>query len=413
MKLIILLSCMTVTVYASPFSWLQNMNILNKYQATEAYQQQDYDRALQHWSALLDKNPYDPESNYNIGNIFYHQKKYADAKQAYVRATQHAQQSARLQEQAYFNLGNSCYQLNEWQGAVDAYRQVLASNDQNKSAQHNLQLALYKLQEQKFEEQEKKADDHKQQEHQHEQQKDQQQGQCQNSQSSSGNQSDQKNGSQDQKSLDANKDQQSQEQSDQQNSKKSSSQKDSQDQESDGQESDGDQASQEASNQQGTQTADKNQQSMREKQQQEQMEKASNAGKTDPKDDDMSDEKSSSQSALKNKIQDSVSDQQDHSNQDDRGGQAGLNFQDADQHTDDPLDDNNGQQELVARYKKPELKNQLQDEYESKASDDKRLNDYHASVMKTLEDLEEKIQKHVIKNKVAEQGAGKNGKKGW
>ena len=62
--------------------------------------------------------------------------------------------------------------------------------------------------------------------------------------------------------------------------------------------------------------------------------------------------------------------------------------------------------------KKPELKNTLQDQYESKASQDDRLSDYHASVMKSLEDLEEKVQKHIIKNKVA-QGSGQNGKKGW
>jgi hypothetical protein len=64
-------------------------------------------------------------------------------------------------------------------------------------------------------------------------------------------------------------------------------------------------------------------------------------------------------------------------------------------------------------FKQPSLQNEMQDQYESKTFEDERLNEYHASLIKTLEELEKKIQKHVIKNKVAMQGAGQNGKKGW
>jgi hypothetical protein len=69
--------------------------------------------------------------------------------------------------------------------------------------------------------------------------------------------------------------------------------------------------------------------------------------------------------------------------------------------------------EMIGKKQDDQLQDSLQNLYEKQASDDERLSDYHAQVMKTLEELEEKIQKHSIKSKVAAQSSRNHGKKGW
>jgi len=399
-------SCITAMSW-SPVHWVQNLFASKQYQAAQAYIAQDYDQALTDFHELMNTDPYNPEYNYNVGNVLYKQQKYNDAKQSFTRAIDHARKSSKLVEQAYFNTGNCCYQLEQWQDAVDAYEQVLQIDEDNQSAQHNLQLALYKLKEQQMKDQQQDQQQDKKSQEKNKEKSDQNKDQCQNSQSDG---DDEDQGDQGQSQQDKGQQQ-----------KKSGSQKNNQGQEKsdvDGDEENQDGQSQEKSEQKNGQS-DKQQSGQEKGFDQQGVDESDGAEESgeDQLDMNESDQQGDEgKKSSKNKLQDSghekeKSDDVMQNFDQTQGAKEDLQkFGQEDKNQ--AIDDDNKKEAAAAARKKPELKNELQNQYESKASDDNRLTDYHASVMKSLEDLEEKVQKHIIKNKVA-QGSGQNGKKGW
>ena len=402
-------SCM-IAMSWSPIDWMQNLFVSKQSQGAQAYTTQDYDQALTNFHELMNTDPYNPEYNYNVGTILYKQQKYNDAKQSFTRAIDHARKSSKLVEQAYFNSGNCCYQLEQWQEAVDAYKQVLQINEDNQSAQHNLQLALYKLKEEQMKDQQQD----KQQDKKSSSEKNKEKSQEKNKEKSQNSQSD---------GDDEDQGDQGQSQEDKgQQQKKSGSQKNNQGQEKsdvDGDEEKQDGQSQEKSEQKNSQS-DKQQPGQEKGLDQEDGDESDGAEESGEDQLNMNESEQQGdegKKSSKNKLQDSGHEKESsddvvtQSFDQTQGAKEDLQkFGQEDKNQ--AIDDDNKKEAAAAARKKPELKNELQNQYESKASDDNRLTDYYASVMKSLEDLEEKVQKHIIKNKVA-QGSGQNGKKGW
>lgn len=396
MKYIFLfLICTSSYTFAGSFDWLSSMFLGKQYHAAHAYQHKNYEQSLETFHDLMNKDPYNPEYNYNVGDILYRQKKYHDAQQAFLRTVKHAPQTSKLTQQAYFNLGNSCYQLEEWQQAVDAYQQVLNMHAGHKQAQHNLELALYKLQQQLLQDQEQAADENQEQSNQKQDQSCQQQKQ----QSQGGQPDNQSQGSSEKKPGEIGE--QDTSQVGQDDAKSSNKQQN-------GQSDDGDKDAHQNTEQQGqNQSTGQNQQHNKQSQAgKDGQEKLNTPNLSDPSE-------LESQASLDNQGLDNNLDKQESGDAKQLGDQAQSGEESKQPGDQAGLDKEGVQQTDVHTQKKIELKNQLKDQYESKASQDERLSEYHASVMKTLEDLEEKIQKHVIKNKVAMQGSGHNEKKGW
>lgn len=396
-------------VFTGPIDSFNIFNFWKKQNAVKAYQVQDYDDALEIFHNLMDQDPYNPEYNYNVGDILYKQKKYQDAQSAFLRAAEKAIPSSKLQEQALFNAANSAYQLEAWLQAVQDYQQVLKINEKNQEAQHNLQLALYKLQEQKMQDEEEKQQNQQQDQQQENAQK--QQGEQMNDDKSSS----QKNSSQDkdcgcEKSQNSgNDDGKSGEKKSEQGSSGNEKEKSQQGNQSKDQKKENDSTDENRENgeQQVQQKKDSEEgkESDQQKGDQQKNKEYQDKGSQDKSDLDNLDAEKLTGTQNQNIDEDETKDDFDQSEQ---ASQDQVEDEKQDTHK-----QGQNQKKVVGAYKKPELKNELKDEYESKASDDDRLTDYHASVMKTLEDLEEKIQKHVIKNKVAMQGVGQHGKKGW
>ncbi|MBV8661341.1 MAG: tetratricopeptide repeat protein [Candidatus Dependentiae bacterium] len=367
-------------------NWLSNIFSWKQYKGTKAYHQKDYDEALELFHDLMNKDPYNPVYNYNVGDILYRQKKYHEARQAFAHTIAHARKTSKLAEQAYFNSGNCSYQLQEWNKAVDAYEQTLKIDDANEQAKHNLQLALYKLKEQQMKDQSQQGEEKSQQDKNEklfDQMKDKNEDEIARDDK---NQSD-GNGS-DNQFQDANQNDATEKSEESSEQKQSNSQKSKKNQQQKGE----NQEVQEDSLQQDSQKSPDQEN-----------------GKSSM--DTLDDAQDSQESSSYNQSQASDTEKKDADEMmkeldQTQGAAEEIQTGSEDMGSDD-------KKEMGGSYKKRELKNQLQDQYEGKASDDERLNDYHASVMKTLEDLEEKIQKHVIKNKVAMQGSEQNGKKCW
>jgi len=121
-------------------------------EGNQAYENQDFDAALQKYGAAGEQDPDSPYVQYNRGNALYRRQDYAAAAQAYEKAI--GSPDARLSGQAHYNLGNSYYrQAEQLQGqdpqqalgmldrSLNHFRQALADDPQLTPAARNLEIA--------------------------------------------------------------------------------------------------------------------------------------------------------------------------------------------------------------------------------------------------------------------------------
>jgi Ca-activated chloride channel family protein len=127
-----------------------------KFLANAAYHTNDFQGAQAHYSKLLAKNPYDPETNYNLGLTSLKQMKHDQALNYFTRAAKHAQKNSQLQEQAFFNQGNTLVGINKLQESLESYQQVLAINQKNDRAKQNIEIVKKMLEQQKQQNDDKK-----------------------------------------------------------------------------------------------------------------------------------------------------------------------------------------------------------------------------------------------------------------
>jgi tetratricopeptide (TPR) repeat protein len=111
-----------------------------------AFEQQDYETALKEYLIAQAKLPERAEPGYNAANTHYRQNDYLAAQQRLLGALETA--GAELAQLIYYNLGNIFYQTQQYDQAVESYKQALRLTPDDLDAKVNLELALSKQQEQ-------------------------------------------------------------------------------------------------------------------------------------------------------------------------------------------------------------------------------------------------------------------------
>lgn len=330
-------------------------------QASRSYAAADYQRAGSWYTAMLQDDPYDPEVNYNMGLVLYHQKKYDEASCYFERAAGSSNKEIILKEHALFNLGNSRVEQKKLHEAMSAYVKVLEMNPKNERARHNLEYVKKLLQEQSSKNQDNQQQDKDQQGSQG-----QQQGNSDTSQDSSK--------------------EKSQPQSSQDGAQQDQRQQSSQDQ---SQGSDRNKAEDQA--QKNKPNSDK--------------QKAQESSKKDLQDSSADQlEKSKKQEASSQRPQP----QEKSSASDDQGsGQGQLH------------DAAKKEDSLSAESLKKDAQRQaaLQDLYadqiQQKPEDDQRLDERAVMIMQKMQRQEDYLQKQLLKMNVSQSGAGGYGQKNW
>jgi Ca-activated chloride channel family protein len=142
---------------------------LNK-EGNDAFTQQAFQEALVAYQTAQIEEPELAEPYYNAANALYRQGAYADALKQMEMALGFADKEM-LAQAGYYNLGNSFYNQQDLQTAVDSYRESLLLNPDDEDAKYNLELALQQLQQQQQNEEEQQ--DQSEEEQQEEEQQDQ------------------------------------------------------------------------------------------------------------------------------------------------------------------------------------------------------------------------------------------------
>ena len=114
-------------------------------QGSKLYQKGKYGEAYSKFEQALREDPKNPAASFGAGAAAYYLKEYDQAAQAFTDA---ANQPGKLQQDAWFNLGNTYYRARYKEKAIASYKQAILQNPRDKEALHNLQLLLREQQNQ-------------------------------------------------------------------------------------------------------------------------------------------------------------------------------------------------------------------------------------------------------------------------
>lgn len=101
------------------------------------------DSAITEYQAARVERPSESGVVYNLGSA-YHQKGAFDTAATELQNAM-ANIEPSLKSNALYNLGNTQYRMQEYQAAIESYKQTLIANPGDQDAKHNLELTLRKM----------------------------------------------------------------------------------------------------------------------------------------------------------------------------------------------------------------------------------------------------------------------------
>lgn len=143
------------------------------------YGKEDYLNSEISYRKALEANAADSVAQFNLGNTLYRQQKMEDALKQYTTAAAASEKGGnkKMAAQSYYNAGNVCMAAQQYDKALQLYKQSLRMDPTDDEARYNMVLASKLLQQQQDQNQDQNQDQDQQQDQQQNQQQDQQQDQ--------------------------------------------------------------------------------------------------------------------------------------------------------------------------------------------------------------------------------------------
>ena len=158
-------------VLSSTALWAQQEN-KDLRSGNKQYKSEKYTEAEVAYRKALEKNNKSFETNFNLGNALYRQKKYSDALDYFDRAGALSGNDKQKKAAALHNIGNSLLSENKIQESIEAYKNALRNTPKDNDIRYNMAYAqsLLKKQQNQQQQQEKQNEEQKQEEEQKKQQ---------------------------------------------------------------------------------------------------------------------------------------------------------------------------------------------------------------------------------------------------
>lgn len=129
-------------------------------EGNKMYAQKRYNKAAEYYNKGADTDPASLAAAFNLGDTYYRQGKYEEARQQFDLLTAR-NLSADTMSLIWHNLGNSLLQLKEYEKSIEAYKKALRYNPADDDSRYNLAYAQKMLKKQR-EQQQKQPDDKQQ-----------------------------------------------------------------------------------------------------------------------------------------------------------------------------------------------------------------------------------------------------------
>lgn len=109
-------------------------------EAEEALAENDFALAEASYRKAIARDPGNTTARYNLGNLYYNNEKPAEAARRYRQAAEVAP-GKQEKHKAFHNLGNSFMEQENYQAAVEAYKDALRNEPTDDETRYNLALA--------------------------------------------------------------------------------------------------------------------------------------------------------------------------------------------------------------------------------------------------------------------------------
>ena len=114
--------------------------------ARSSYKKGDYQKALKYYKSAQKKAPKSVDLSDEMGQTAYKAREFDRAEKIYNQSESKLNKSKKAK--TYHNIGNSRMQQNNYQGAIDAYKESLKNNPNDKETRYNLSEAIRRLKDQ-------------------------------------------------------------------------------------------------------------------------------------------------------------------------------------------------------------------------------------------------------------------------
>ena len=140
------------------FSFLVSASAINDARkANEAYRNGDYETAANLYQSAISQNPDDARLYYNLGNALSRLGMADEAREAYEQFKSLADDPAQ-QSLADYNTGTMLSEAEQFDEAMEYFRNSLMMNPDDDDARYNFEMAKRKLQQQQQEQQQQQQD---------------------------------------------------------------------------------------------------------------------------------------------------------------------------------------------------------------------------------------------------------------
>ncbi len=139
---------LAVLFFAGSQAWAESLYSLGK-KGREAFEKEDYPRALDAYTKAQLESPEKPEISYNLGNVQYKNGDFDAAIAHYKSVLTSADR--KLKQKARFNMGNAYFRKGDYDKAISEYEEVLKLDQTDDDARKNLAFTK-KIRERKKEE---------------------------------------------------------------------------------------------------------------------------------------------------------------------------------------------------------------------------------------------------------------------
>lgn len=141
--LVVLLSMVSASVCAQQTQALQ---LIKK--GNEQYRKNEMNKAVADYKKALDADPANETALFNLANAYFRQHRQVDAAQTYLSIIKKSS-NKQLLSKAYYNQGVILSKQNNLEQSINAYKNALRLNPDDKEARENLQKALLELKKKK------------------------------------------------------------------------------------------------------------------------------------------------------------------------------------------------------------------------------------------------------------------------
>jgi len=114
-------------------------------EGNEYFLQENYQEALLRYNDAQLDDPVSPEIVFNMGDVFYRQRKYKEAVEAFAKSMERGDRA--LEAKAFYNVGNSLFQQGRLREALEAYKQAIERDPDDEDAKYNLEYTERKMKE--------------------------------------------------------------------------------------------------------------------------------------------------------------------------------------------------------------------------------------------------------------------------